>query len=506
MKPTSTKALALAALLVLASAATAADLSLTSVVYPEKKSIDVPFTVTAIGPKEAEVSGEVEFRGGQARIEISYKKMQPAILFAGNITSYAVWAVTKDGTTENLGSLDVVSEKGSQKFQTGHKDFAMMVTAEPITGTPQPSTLVVLTSGKAKQIDAKSTPFAFNQFATAFYQGMVKPGNPSIATLTYAKGGEPIELMKARKLVEFAGNPLVTKYDPKTVSEASVFLAQATNSFTGGGSEKVITDYAARASARASEGIRLAVRKEYEAKLAADEAKKAAEKAALQKGLATTTSERDQLAIDKRQLEADKAQLEADKAQLEADKKRLEADTAALKAERDALAARLGGALEKIMAVRQSARGVVMDLGDVLYDVNKATLKTGARESLAKLSGVLLMLPDINVRIEGFTDSTGTAERNKVLSSERARSVFDYLVGQGIAPARLSHAGYGPANPVADNATVEGRAKNRRVELTFAQGAIEPTPGGFTAPDAPPAPAKAPAKPAAKAAAPAKKQ
>jgi outer membrane protein OmpA-like peptidoglycan-associated protein len=143
-----------------------------------------------------------------------------------------------------------------------------------------------------------------------------------------------------------------------------------------------------------------------------------------------------------------------------------------------------------------------MDLGDVLFDVNKASLKAGARESLAKLSGVLLMLPEVNVRIEGFTDSTGTSERNKVLSAERAKSVFDYLTSQGIDAARLSHAGYGPANPVADNATKEGRAKNRRVELTFAQGPIEPTPGGYTAPEAPPSPAKAPAK---KAAAPAKK-
>ena len=494
MKPTITKTLALAALLVLTAAASAADIQLTSVLYPEKVDIDVPFAVTAIGPKDAQVSAEVEFKGGQAQIEISYDKMQPAILFAGNITSYAVWAITKDGTTENLGSLDVVSPKGSHKFATGQKDFAMMVTAEPVSGTPQPSTLVVFTSGPAKQKEAKSTPFSFNRFTGDFYQKLIKPGNPSIANLTYAKGAEPVELMKARKLIEMANNPSVLKYDPKVVQEASIPLAQATNTATAGGSEKVITDYAARASARASDAIRLTVRKEYEAMKAAEEARKAAEKAALQTGLATTTAE--------------KAQVEAMLAQVKKEKAEVEADRAKVQAERDALAARLGGALEKIMAVRQSARGVVMDLGDVLYDVNKSTLKVGARESLAKLSGVLLMLPEINVRIEGFTDSTGTAERNKVLSSERARSVFDYLKGQGIPAERLTHAGYGPANPVADNATAEGRSKNRRVELTFAQGPIEPTPGGFTAPDTPPAPEKAtkPApKPAAKPAAPAKK-
>jgi len=275
---------------------------------------------------------------------------------------------------------------------------------------------------------------------------------------------------------------VVAKYDPKAVEEANVFLAQATNTKTSGGSDKVITDYAARATARASDAIRLTVRKEYEAAVAAEEARKAAEKTALQWDVKTITAEKERLAAEKKQLEAEKA---------------------ALKAERDALAARLDGAVERIMEVRRTARGLVMDLGNVLFDVNKATLKQAALEPLAKLSGVLLMLPEVNVRLEGFTDSTGSAERNKVLSAERAKSVFDYLVSQKIDPSRMTHAGYGQENPVADNATAEGRTKNRRVELTLAQGKIEPTPGGFTAPDKPAAPAKAPAK---KAAAPAKKQ
>ena len=481
-------ALTLLVALAASGAVSAADLQLTSVLYPEKKSIDVPFAVTAIGPKEAEVSAEVEFRGGQAQIEISYKKMQPAILFAGNITSYSVWAVTKDGTSENLGILGVTEPKGSAKFSTGQKDFAMIVTAEPVGGTVQPSTLVVLVSGKAKQVEAKSSTFAFNRFTGDFYQKLIKPGNPSIATMTYAKGGEPVELMKARKLVEMAGNPVVAKYDPKAVEEASVFLAQATNTKTSGGSDKVVTDYAARASARAAEAVRLTVRKEYEVAQAAEAARKEAEKASLQMDVKTITAEKERLAAETKKLEAEKAKL---------------------KTERDALAARLDGAVERIMEVRKTARGLAMDLGNVLFDVNKATLKQGALAPLAKLSGVLLMVPEVNVRIEGYTDATGSAELNKTLSAERARTVFDFLKEQGVAPERLSHAGYGPANPVADNATAEGRTRNRRVELTLAQGAIEPTPGGFTAPDTPPAPAKAPAKkeakPAAKPAEPAKK-
>ena len=476
-------ALTLLVLLAAATVASAADVQLTSILYPERKSVDVPFTVTDIGPAAAKVTAEVEFRDGQSRIEISYKEMQPAIMFAGDITSYSVWAITKDGVFENLGALNVVEAKGEQKFSTGQRDFAMMITAEPVSGVPQISTLVVFKSGMPSRPEAKATPFTFNRFGNAIYQGMVLPGNPSIKTLKFVPGGEPVELIKARKLVELAGTIKLAPEASAAYESAKTSLAQATNSTAKGGSASVVRDYASRAETQAAEAIRLTVRKDYEKFLADEAARKKAEKEALESGLATTT---------------------AQKAELEALLVKVEQEKAQVKAERDALEARLGGALAQIMSVHESARGIVMDLGDVLFDVNKATLKSGARETLAKMSGVLLMLPDVNLRIEGFTDSTGTAERNKVLSAERARSVYDFLVVEKIDPARMAHAGYGPANPVADNATAEGRSKNRRVEVTFARGVIAPTPGGYTAPETPPAPAKPAPKKAAKPAASAK--
>jgi len=476
-------AAALLLLLAAASVATATDVQLTSVLYPERTSIEVPLAVTAIGPAAAKVMAEVEFRDGQSRIEISYKEMQPAIMFAGDITTYSVWAITKDGVFENLGPLNVGDTRGSQKYSTGQRDFAMMITAEPVSGVAQISTLVVLKSGMPNKPAAKATPFTFNRFGNAIYQGMVLPGNPSIATLKFVPGGEPVELIRARKLVELAGSIHLAPEAVAGFDTAKISLEQATNSQGKGGSSSVVRDYASRAETQAAEAIRLTVRKDYEKFLADEAARKKAEKEALESGLATTTAQ-------KAELEAMLAKVEAEKAQV--------------KAERDALEARLGGALSQIMTVRESARGIVMDLGDVLFDVGKATLKPGARESLAKLSGVLLMLPDVNLRIEGFTDSTGSAETNKVLSANRAKSVYDFLITMKIDAARMAHAGYGPANPVGDNATAEGRAKNRRVEITFARGVIAPTPGGYTAPDVPAAPAKPAAKKAAKPAAPAK--
>ena len=491
--------LAILAALALGSAASATEVQLTTVLYPDRTSIDVPFTVTAIGPKTATMSAEVYFKDGQASVELSWTNMQPSIMFAGNITTYSLFAVTKDGVTENMGEVAVLKPSGNRKFQTGRKDFAMIITAEPISGTPQPSNLVVFMSGAPSKKTAKPTPFAFNRFAGDFWQDQIKPGNPSIANLPqFVPSGEPVELTSARKLVEMAGAmPLAPEF-AKNLDAAKVTLAQATNTAAAGGSSKVVTDYAARAGSLASEAIRGTVRKNYEAKVAADEARKLAEKKSLETGLAQTSEQLSITEKQKAEVEALLAQVRVEKAQVEAEKAVVEADRTKVKAERDALAERLGGALGKIMATRQTARGIAMDLGDVLYDVNMATLKTPARESLAKLSGVLLMLPDINLRVEGFTDSTGTAERNKVLSAERAQSVFEFLKMEGIDASRMAHAGYGPANPVASNDTKEGKAKNRRVELTFAQGTIEPTPGGYTAPDRPAAPAKPAMKPAAK--------
>ncbi len=113
-----------------------------------------------------------------------------------------------------------------------------------------------------------------------------------------------------------------------------------------------------------------------------------------------------------------------------------------------------------------------MNLPDILFDVGKATLKPEANMALAKLAGILLVMPDLNLRIEGHTDSTGSADFNKKLSLDRARSVFDLMASLGVASSRMETAGYGMEHPVADNSTAAGRQKNRRVEIVVAEGHI----------------------------------
>ena len=126
---------------------------------------------------------------------------------------------------------------------------------------------------------------------------------------------------------------------------------------------------------------------------------------------------------------------------------------------------RLQQQLNSILQTRDTARGLIVNMSDVLFDTNKYTLKPGAREKLAKVSGILLAYPGLKVQVEGYTDSTGTPEYNQRLSEQRAMTVRDYLVGQGINMNSVTAQGLGQNDPVASNTTATGRQQNRRVQM-----------------------------------------
>ncbi|HEY7574236.1 MAG TPA: OmpA family protein, partial [Thermoanaerobaculia bacterium] len=183
--------------------------------------------------------------------------------------------------------------------------------------------------------------------------------------------------------------------------------------------------------------------------------------------------------MQKDEAERPKAELAAAAAALDAQKRDLEMQMATLatenervREERDALAKRLVGALASVAQTEQTARGVVVSLSDILFDTNKATLKPEAQLALAKLTGVLSVFPDLNLRVEGYTDSTGTDEINNRLSKDRAASVVSFLSQEGISGQRITSEGYGSRYPVASNDSKEGRAKNRRVEIVLAEGVV----------------------------------
>jgi outer membrane protein OmpA-like peptidoglycan-associated protein len=130
-------------------------------------------------------------------------------------------------------------------------------------------------------------------------------------------------------------------------------------------------------------------------------------------------------------------------------------------------AAQASADLQQIASVKQDARGVVITLsGSVLFESAKAELLPAAQAKLSEVANVLTQQdPDSRMRVEGYTDSQGALAFNQELSQRRAESVKNYLLAHGIAADRITAQGFGPANPVANNTSPEGRADNRRVEI-----------------------------------------
>jgi outer membrane protein OmpA-like peptidoglycan-associated protein len=180
-------------------------------------------------------------------------------------------------------------------------------------------------------------------------------------------------------------------------------------------------------------------------------------------------------------LEAERARADASRtasdaqlAQQQANAELQQARLATEKAEQDKaqLRADLMKQFNSILETRDTARGLIVNMSDVLFDTGQHTLKPGAREKLAKVSGILLAHPGLKVEVEGYTDSVGSEEYNQMLSERRADSVKTYLMGQGLSSGSITAKGFGEDHPVASNDTPEGRQQNRRVELVVSGDVI----------------------------------
>jgi outer membrane protein OmpA-like peptidoglycan-associated protein len=157
------------------------------------------------------------------------------------------------------------------------------------------------------------------------------------------------------------------------------------------------------------------------------------------------------------------AQSDAEKARLaaaEADRLRMKSE-----AEKAAMKEQLRQQLNLILETRSTARGLIVNMSDVLFDTGQYTLRPATREKLARVSGILLSHPSLRIQVEGHTDSVGGDDYNQRLSEQRAATVRDYLVQSGISMNNVSAIGFGKTRPVASNETSAGRQQNRRVEL-----------------------------------------
>jgi outer membrane protein OmpA-like peptidoglycan-associated protein len=441
-----------------ATATAAAEVALVAVQFPEQREVKLGFAATAQAPR-ARLEAAVTFRGGQGQIELTFDDMKPAILFGGDVTSYVVWALGREGKTVNLGELPVRERRGATVLATGLKEFALLITAETHPLVDAPSELVMYSSLPASERTARNTPFTFTGLAPA-----PTTANPSIAAIELAPGVSP-DLEQASRIVELARAAGAETYAPDLLGEAEVTLAQTANLAKASGHKKELIDYAQRTVTLGSQALRTVERsrdaEELERRIAARQAEMA--------GLEARAASAEQAS---RQAEASLHETEARKAALELELQRLVAERAALEGQKQELNRRLESALSQVATTRSTARGFIVDLPEILFDSGKATLKPEAKVTIAKLTGILLLMPELNLRIEGHTDSTGSGEFNTQLSRQRAEAVRDFIAEQGIGVARMVAEGYGPTRPVADNATSDGRARNRRVEIVVAEGVV----------------------------------
>ena len=462
-----------------AVSATAAEITLNQVTFPERNSIGIDFERTDEAP-ESKLNAKVEYKEGRARFDLKFKDMKPAILFGGDVTSYVLWAVPREGRAENLGEVWARKTSLQVSYSTALKSFALLVTAEAFPLVSKPSELVMFWSLPAKSKKAQTDTFTFSDLQPAPAIDF-----PSIARVEWRKDRK-LDLEQAQKAYELAQREGGNDYAPDLMREASIALAQATSLSTGSGTKKGAIDYSRRSVDLSAEAIRISIRRKeaealdaeiaarqaemdgLEARAAEAEATAAAAAAAAAAADAATAAANESLAdAEARQTAAEVAVLAS---QMELADLSRQAEQLAV--EKEELADRLQGALSSVAETHAEARGLIVNLPDILFSTNEAEIKTDAKIVIAKLAGILLIMPELNLRIEGHTDSTGSLDWNETLSQNRALSVESFLAGEGIDHSRMIAEGYGPSRPVADNSSNEGRSKNRRVEIIIAEGVI----------------------------------
>ncbi len=482
-------------MIAVASSMFAADsITLQALRFDEKRDVKFDMLPTRrVGG--ARMEGKVKIENGQSWIELKFQNLKPAVLFGGDVTCYVVWAVNRDGAAQNLGELTVDSGGGGQtlEFSTGLRNFAVLVTAESYYQVDGPSELVVFSNAPKADPPVMADAVVFNDLGPA-----PKYGIESVGDVKY-DGKKPLELVQAERVFDLAKGLNAEHYAASLYRQAQIALIQATQMY-----ERNRKDGAQRYSrssvASSNEAIRVTKRQiafeELEKQIAERQAKMESLESRAKEAeeqLAQTTREREEtmaslkdatsqvenLQDQRSQLEGElgnlrRQQEEAAKSmqQMQASIQQMRASMKDLETEKETLQGRLQGALSKVADTRDSARGYIVNLPDILFDVGKATLKPDAQIVLAKLAGILLMMTDLNVRVEGHTDSTGSAEFNLRLSRERASSVANLLSTQGVDASRIQTEGYGMERPVADNSTASGRQKNRRVEIIIAEGEI----------------------------------
>ena len=472
-------------------------------------STKIDFRGTALMP-QGKGDATVESEKGDIRVSATFHNLVAPQTFGPEYLTYVLWAISPDGRAMPLGELTLndwgMGSQSSIKTTSDLQTFGMIVTAEPYYAVTQPSDVVVMenevrqdTRGVIESVEAK-----YELLPRGVYT--MKGQAPGFVPVDVGKK-LPRELLEAENALQIAKVAGADQYAPDSYQKADAALQQAEKYQVQKPGQRPVITMAREAAVRAEDARVIAVRRqiaehqeqERQAAAAREKAARDRAEAESQQRAKAEAEARDEAA---RRVQADADRQAAEQARAAAQAAAEEADrqrAAALQAKADADAARQQLAVEaekarqsaaeadrlrqkaeqdqaqlrqqlldefnQVLQTRDTARGLIINMSDVLFATGRWDLKPVTREKLARLSGIILSHPGLRLQVEGYTDNVGSDAFNQRLSERRAGSVRDFLVSQGISDANVSAQGFGKTNFVADNNTPAGRQQNRRVEL-----------------------------------------
>ena len=442
-------------------------------------STKIGFEGTGLLPN-AKGEATVKSDRGGISIDAEFKGLTAANGFGPEYLTYVLWAISPDGRPQNLGEVLPAGTKNNISVTTALQSFGLIVTAEPYFSVSTPSDVVVLknvftdsTKGELEKVTAHATlmPRGIYQEAT--------DGKNTVSHPITRNEKSPLELYEAYNAVRIAQAAGAEKYSPDTFGKANQDLKNAADMDAGKHRDVKMEITYARQAVQRSEDARIDTLRKQAAERSANEiaARNQADAAAAQ---SAAQAQQSQQQAEAAKLAAEQANLQAQQAQLakaKSDADAAAANASAADANRRAQSAeqmreKLRAQLNSVLQTTETSRGLVVNLADVLFDTGKYTLKPGTQVSLARVAGIFQSYPGIKIQVEGYTDSTGSDELNQKLSDNRASTTKDFLIKQGVSIDNISAAGYGKADPVAENTTAAGRAQNRRVNLVVSGDVI----------------------------------
>jgi outer membrane protein OmpA-like peptidoglycan-associated protein len=483
----------------------------------------VDFAGTDLMP-QANGQAKVESKKGYIEIEVEFGNLERPTTFGNEYLTYILWAISPEGRAINLGEILVGDNHRSKvDVTTDLQAFALVVTAEPYYAVRQPSNVVVLEN--IVREDTKGTTEAMHTKYELLERGGYIPSGYKFDPVVL-NTRLPLEFFEARNALRIAQSEGAETYARDSYQHASRLMDQVDQDAINKHTDRKAMIGKAREVVQTAEDARAITVKKIEVERLENERQAAADaQAQTQADADNATRQKERAQADQARAERATSRAESDTAQAQAAKAQAESDTATAQAnaaqaqsdadraradmansqaasasalsaaqadaeqsrlaaqqaqanaqqadaDKAAMRVRLSEQLNKILQTRDSARGLIVSMSDVLFDTGKYSLKPGAREKLAKVAGILLAYPGLNIEVGGYTDNVGGDQMNQTLSENRARSVRDYLVQQGVAMNSVSARGFGNSSAVASNDNAAGRQQNRRVELLVSGEAI----------------------------------